>query len=275
MSGYLTITTAGLPATISSALKFTSRSVFGADGQFDGAVVDAAVLTGQHAEGTIRRALETCRNQCRPGGHRVAAEALTILERRTVGAKQNEADQELRGAAYANDLAQYPADVIQVACQRWADSSRWWPAWADLKRECDRLAAKRIAEHRALEEALRRLSTPARPQLAAPAPLATLQERLRTSVLLRRQAGDTRTAAHFEVKLAKAQNRPVKKWAEDAIAEQVAEQKAKAAEYQRVADEQAAQAPAPTPSKSDLTLAELAQRRRDAMLGIDRSEVAA
>lgn len=264
MSGYLTITTPGLPATISKALKFSTRSVFGADGQFDGAVVDAAVLTGEHDEASIRRALEVCRDQCRPGGHEVAAQELTLLERKTVGAKQGDDDQRLRGAAYANDLAQYPADVIRAACQRCADSSRWWPAWADLKRECDRLAAKRIAEHKALTGALRRMQTPARPQLEAPKPLPTLHERLRKSVLLRRQAGDDATAARHEVKLAEVEKRPVEQWAQDAIAKQLAEQAASAAEYQRLAEESA---PTPAPSATDARLAELAQQRRDAILG--------
>lgn len=272
MSGYLTITTAGLPATISRALRFSTRSVFGDDGQFDGAVVEAAQLVGQHDEATLRRALEACREQCRPGGHRVAAEALTILERKTVGAKQGEDDQKLRGAAYANDLAQYPADVIRLACQRWADSSRWWPAWADLKRECDRLAAKRIAEHCALEQALARLTAPPRPQLAAPKPLPTLQDRLRTSVVLRRQAGDTRTAARHEVELARVEKREPEQWARDAIAEQLAEQAAAAAEYRRIADEAAA---ARTPTETDVTLAELAKQRRDRIVGVRRDEAAA
>lgn len=261
MSGYLTIVTAGLPATISRALKFSTRSVFGADGQFDGAVADTAVLTGEHDEASVRRALEICRDQCRPGGHEIAAQELTLLERKTVGAKQGDDDQRLRGVAYANDLAQYPADVIRAACRRWADCSRWWPAWADLKRECDRLAAKRIAEHGAIEDALRRLTTPARPQIEAQKPLPTLQERLRTAVTLRRQALDDRTAARYEVQLAGIEKRPPEKWAKDTIAQQLAEQQARAEEYRRLAEDSAA-GPAP-----DARLAELAHRRRDEIIG--------
>lgn len=259
MSGYLTITTAGLPATISKALEFTTRSVYGADGQFDGAVVDTAVLTGEHDEATLRRALEACRDQCRPGGARVAGEELALLERKTVGARQGEADQKLRGAAYADELAAYPADVIRAACRRWADGNRWWPAWADLKRECDRLAAKRIAEHRALEQALHRLTAPAHPQLEAPKPLPTLQERLRTSVLLRRQAGDDATAARHEVKLAEVEKREPEQWARDVIRQKAVEA------HQESTDEPIVMTSAGMLKR----IAELAKKRRDAILGKD------
>lgn len=267
MSGYLTITTAGLPATIAKALEFTTRSVYGTDGQFDGAIVDTAALTGEHDEATLRRALEICRDQCRPGGARVAGEELALLERKTVGAKQGEADQKLRGAAYADELAAYPADVIRAACRRWADGNRWWPAWADLKRECDRLAAKRIAEHRALEQALHRLTAPAHPQLEAPKPLPTQVERLRTSVVLRRQAGDHLTAARHEVKLAEVEKRQPEQWARDAIAKQLADQRARVAEYQLLAEETASKSLAADETKA--RLAELAKKRRDAILGKD------
>lgn len=270
MSGYLTITTPGLPATISKALKFSSRSVFGADGQFDGAVVDAAVLTGEHDEGTIRRALEACRNECRPGGHRVAAEALAILERKTVGAKQGLEDQQLRGAAYAADLAQYPADVIQLACQRWADSSRWWPAWADLKRECDRLAAKRIAEHRALERALQQVSAPVRPQLEAPKVAATAEGRARDLIVYRRGKGDMRGAATEERWLAHRQKRDVEAWAKPFLAEIEAEEERRRQEYLDLAQVEGQ----PAAGATDRRLADLAQQRRDQLLGIDRSEAA-
>ncbi len=47
----------------------------------------------------------------------------------------------LRLSAYTARLSAYPADVARAAClgREW----RWWPTWAELKDECDRLVSPR------------------------------------------------------------------------------------------------------------------------------------
>lgn len=267
MSGYLAVITPGLPATISQAIRFTMRPVYGADGQFDGSVVDTATLAGQHDEALLRSSIAALERASRPGGFELATVQLAKLRAKTATRSADGGDQHLIGQAYAEELAEFPSDVIVEACRRWADGNRWWPAWADLKRECDRLSAKRLAEHRALKEALDRIITKPVPALSSPAPLPTQRERLRTSVLMRRQAGDPRKAAVYEQQLAAIEKRPVEQWAADAIAEQLAEQAARAAEWQKAAD---AETWASQPlSKSDAYLAEKADARRREILGID------
>lgn len=268
MSSYLALVTPGLPATIAAAIEFTTRSTYGADGQFDGSVVDAATLTGHHDEALIRAALAALESASRPGGFQLATVELSKLRAKTAFRSAEGGDQHLIGQAYTEELAAYPQDVIREACRQSAASSRWWPAWADLKRECDRLVAKRLAEHRALKAALDRLRVKPVPALAAPKPLPTQCERLRTASLLRRQAGDDRTAARFEAELAKLEGRPVEQWARDVIAGQAAERQARAAEWQRAADAEKAKPKAM--SESAAYLAEKAQARRDEMLGINR-----
>jgi hypothetical protein len=263
MSSYLTIRTPGLPATIATALTLTTRSVYGPDGEFEGAVVEAAKLTGQHDEDTIRRAITICEDHCRPGGHEIAAQELALLERKTVGARQAEADQRLRGAAYAADLAQYPADIIRAACKRWADGNRWWPAWADLKRECDRLSSKRRAEHRALVAALQQLT--ARPQLEAPKVGVTAAERSRDLIAYRRGQGNLRGAALEERWLAQHQGRDIEAWARPLLAEMDATAEQRREEFLALAGE-------PKPAGSAAALAELAKQARERLM---RDEAAA
>lgn len=271
MSGYLTITTPGLPAEIAGGFRFKTDPTYGPDGQFDGVVVTSAVFAATCSEQALRSAIAVLEQAARPGGTMAATRALSYLRAKTATRAGGLADQHITGKAYAEALAEYPADIIDAACNRWADGSKWWPAWAELKQECDRMAAKRRAEYRALKDALARLTTPPRPQLAGPQPLPTLQERLRTSVVLRRQAGDTRTAARHEVELARVEGREPEQWASDAIAEQLAEQAAAAEAYRRLAEEAAAPVESPTTDR----LAELAQQRRDRILGARRDEAAA
>ena len=275
MSGYLTIQTPGLPAEIAGAFRFETTPVYGADGQFDGTVVRAATLTVACSPDVIAVAIAVLEHASRPGGTDLATRAVTRLRAKTAARAGGLADQHVTGQAYAEELAKYPADIIEAACRRWADNSRWWPAWAELKQECDRMAAKRRAEHRALKDAQRRLLTPARVALPAPKRPETQRERLQTAIVLRRQAKDDRTAARFELQLAKIEKREPEGWARDVVASQVAEQAERAAEYQRLADEEAAKAgPAPV-TEAERTLAEMAQQRRDRMAAGERGSEAA
>ena len=166
MSGQqLAIVTPGLPAAIVRSIRFTTRMVCGADGQLEGVMVQGATLIGEHDERAIRAALAVVTATCQPGGfeHATVAPVRAPPRARRRGARsprsgramtasrpESEAEQHLTGKAYAEEMARYPADIIDEVCQRCADVSRWWPAWADLKRECDRLASTRRAEHRAL-----------------------------------------------------------------------------------------------------------------------------
>jgi hypothetical protein len=269
---YLAISTPGLPATIQTALKFSTRAIYGSDGQFDGSVVDGAKLIGEHDEATLRIAIAAAARALQPGGIELAMFELGTLRSKTISRKTDDGDAHLTGRAYGEVLAVYPADVIRGACREWADGSKWWPAWAELKAECDRLCAKRLAEHRALTEALKRSQVKPAPALSARKPLATEIERRRVSVLMRRQAGDDRTAARFEIQLAAKEGRPPEQWAQDVIAAQLAEQKKRAEEYQAAADAEKAK-PKPV-SEADAYLAAKAQARRDAILGIKRESAA-
>lgn len=63
--------------------------------------------------------------------------------------RQDDTDTEaLRLAAYSDRLAAYPADVVRevLLVMVW----RWWPSWAELKPECDKLAGPRRRVQNAL-----------------------------------------------------------------------------------------------------------------------------
>lgn len=270
------IVDAGLPATVRPLIEWQQTSVFGADGQFEAVTVAGATIRPGATVTDLCAALaavERSLHPCRDGD--IAVEALAPMYATRRNRPGEQLDEQASLAVLADRLREFPRDVIEEAGAYIIDTTPWMPAVSELLQIIDRKMRPRRALKAALEQAIARASAPARPQLAAPAPLPTLHERLRTSVLLRRQAGDTRTAAQFEVKLAKAESRPVEKWAQDAIAEQIAEQKAKAAEYQRLAEEEASKAPGSPMTATDRHLAALAQQRRDQILGIDRSEVAA
>lgn len=185
MSGYLTIITPGLPAPIAAALKIRTRVAYDEDGQFDAVVVDSARIVGSPPEGLLREALRQIEISSRPGGRECATRAITMLRAKTMFRASVGADPHAIGKAYVDALAIYPADVIERACREWADGSKWWPTWAELKRECDRLSARRRAEHRAIKAALERPPQPA----PSASPLPSREERLATVEAVNRRLG--------------------------------------------------------------------------------------
>lgn len=118
------------------------------------------------------------------------------------------------GKAYSDLLAEYPADVIEEACERWANSSRWWPTWFVLKAVCDRLSMRHIAEHGALTEAVANIGKPKTAPVAAIAQRQeTPEERLTAMIETCRKHNREETAAKAEIALAKLQRRDPESWA--------------------------------------------------------------
>lgn len=270
------VVTAALPAAVRPLIRWESTSVYGADGQFDAVVVSGAKIGPGATVADLTAALAAVERSLLPAGRGdVVVQALAPMYATRRNRPGEQVDEQAAMSVLVGKLRETPRDVIEEAGNHFIETTPWMPAVSEFLQVVDRKMRPRRALKAALEQAIERASAPSRPQLEAPKPLPTLQERLRTSVLLRRQASDDRTAAHFEVKLAGIEKRPVAKWAEEAIALQIAEQRAKAEEYQRLAEEEAAKEPLQTPSEGDQLLAELAQRRRDHLLGIDRGEVAA
>lgn len=204
------VPTPGLPPAIVAAIVLDTASTFGSDGQFDGSIVSSAKLTGEHSEEAIRSALARVSEACRPGGAAVAMQALAELRALTKSRALDGDEATVTATAYADRMAIYPADVIRSACRSWSENSTWWPAWAELKKECDRLVSRRLAERAALQEALKPKMQPL--YLGKPIP-ETREQRLRTSIngWLRNNRQDR--AAPLERALAAAEKREPQEWA--------------------------------------------------------------
>ncbi len=88
---------------------------------------------------------------CMPCDPKFAARKLAELRVLTAHRARDGSDVELLAAAYTNRLAEYPQDVVEVACNRWADANQFWPTWADLKNELE----NRMRGRKQIRDALR------------------------------------------------------------------------------------------------------------------------
>lgn len=143
---------ASLVPSVDSTLILRPRNAIGSDGQFDRLVIDRVDVR----DGADPRELAGLRiafeKLCEPMGAQAATAALTQLATVTVRRQHGFEDDAMAAAAYATLLAEYPPDVAQGACKAWARQEKFWPAWAELQAQCDRLMAGRSAIRHALRK---------------------------------------------------------------------------------------------------------------------------
>lgn len=63
------------------------------------------------------------------------------------------ADLEILARIYAEDLMEYPIDVIAEAAVFWRRTEKWFPRISELRHRCDRVGRDRMAWKRALLDA--------------------------------------------------------------------------------------------------------------------------
>ena len=86
-----------------------------------------------------------------PCGEEVAMKALYALKVRTANTPAERDIAEEKIALFLADIVDYPQDVVVAGCRAIANESRWFPAWADLRKELE----WRVRPRRKKLEALR------------------------------------------------------------------------------------------------------------------------
>lgn len=100
----------------------------------------------------IREARAVVERACIPAQ---AREIMAELARmRLIVKVRAEQEQDLAAIAviFAEEMAEYPPDIVRHALRGWTKREKWWPSWAELKELLDRAFKRR----KALREVLRR-----------------------------------------------------------------------------------------------------------------------
>ncbi len=109
----------------------------------------------------LQQALEVAYLSLRPSG---PADCLTATARLRAVARQRpsvEADEALSLTVYAEKLAKYPDDAVAMACEKWLETSPFWPAVSEILQACEWAMQRR----RALAQMLERAKANHRPKL--------------------------------------------------------------------------------------------------------------
>lgn len=92
------------------------------------------------------------RGACQPMARREILAGLSRLRTLTAARKEDTDDMQWTLETYADELEEYPGDVVAYVLRTQHKVDRWWPAWAELAERLDRESARRFT----LRDALRR-----------------------------------------------------------------------------------------------------------------------
>ena len=113
-------------------------------------------IGGQYGRDDAEEALETLRRLSRPCGREFATKELGRVKVLTKSAKADSDDIAFQFGVMAEELAEYPADVVRDSCRFYAKRNTWFPSWHELRELCEERFLKRECLLRALERYFRR-----------------------------------------------------------------------------------------------------------------------
>lgn len=95
-------------------------------------------------------ALHQIQRLCEPGGEAVVLAELAKLRVTMAHRNGGAVDERALLAVIAEDLAEYPADVVRAACTAWRRREKWFPTPGELIAECTGMVRRRYAMRNAL-----------------------------------------------------------------------------------------------------------------------------
>jgi hypothetical protein len=136
--------------SLALALDWQPSGVIAADGQFDRLVPGAITIRANADVELGRRLLRALDRVCDPCREATATAAFAELRALTVARSRSDEDLEMMAAGYISRLAEFPGDVVHEAVRRWVEREQWFPSWAELRAEIDKLVSGRQRLRRAL-----------------------------------------------------------------------------------------------------------------------------
>jgi hypothetical protein len=139
-----------LPPSVASSLAERVEPSYGSHG-YDERLVGYDLTQPIPADDAVE-ALAILAEANKPADAGFIVQELTRMRMLTKARAEDSTDLTLMAAAYAEELAVYPPDVIASACRKWTAMSKWWPSWAEMLD----LVQFRMRKRRAMLNALQR-----------------------------------------------------------------------------------------------------------------------
>jgi hypothetical protein len=85
-----------------------------------------------------------------PAGRETVARAVGRCLQLTKSREPDAMDLRLMIEAFCDELAEFPADVVDTACRKWLRAEKWWPSLSELRDRCQRATRWRSSLRQAL-----------------------------------------------------------------------------------------------------------------------------
>jgi hypothetical protein len=103
-------------------------------------------LVGYRAIGKVPQysgAIEQVRGTLEPCGFRFAVTEITRCLSATASRDRASADMQALIQSMAQDIENYPADVVSTVLTEWRQTQKWWPIGSEIRSRCEKLAKPR------------------------------------------------------------------------------------------------------------------------------------
>lgn len=102
----------------------------------------------------VSAALRTLDKSLEPAPKASIIKALVRLRLSTNSRNQDSADAKVQNAIYAEELAEFPGDVVEEALRKLARLEDWFPPISKIRDQCQRLVQWRRVTQQALARAI-------------------------------------------------------------------------------------------------------------------------
>lgn len=143
-----------MSSALVSHMLVTTEAMTGADGQFERIRIASFRMKPGMDVRQAEKDFVHVRDALRPAGKTAVVPIVARLKAMTKSAAAGPKEDAFAAAVIAEELAAYPLDVVQWACQYWTTGgaeSQWFPSWPELKDLCERRASPRRRLHKALQ----------------------------------------------------------------------------------------------------------------------------
>jgi len=135
-------------------MRAVTREVHDPTYGYDEEVLRYEVDPGGADSEELEQALVAYERACLPMPDQWTNEELAKLKARTVSRQQDQEELSLMLRVYADDLAEWPADVVKEVLRTQPKVSKFWPTWYELEERLKLKAWKRLKKRDALRRAV-------------------------------------------------------------------------------------------------------------------------
>lgn len=137
---------------LNSSITFQTNGMYSKDGEYMGTRITPVISKADHA--SLMEVYRVTDDMCAPGGRELVMKEIYALSVVMARRKDEETDYKVLVSVYAEDLAEFPVDVISDVCKEVRRTQKFFPTISDLRNLCVERIMFRTSLRGALSKAI-------------------------------------------------------------------------------------------------------------------------